>query len=617
MYHPNEFLENNTPNNNGSTSPYKMTHSTLDSFVDARPILPLVSFFMGDLRDGLAMINMQSTYLMTSKHFSEKQLGTLSFVFGISQCIFIGPAGYFLDYSNSKIAWVVWTALAVSLLVILTAAFAIPGGENMQLMIIFKFLQGAATAFLPPGFNGITLGIVGSTGFTHQVSRNKMMNHLGTALVVAIASLLAYALYPKMGLLFITSPIFCFGFVYYILKIRPTDVDLDAASSLIIRSPTMTEYETMDEQQEIAEMMSQAEDDDEDECIFGGMGVESREDSDYIPPNGTQDENELSTPKSISASESNTKSSTSLAEEIFNKGRTSWCEFKRRQAESPLAVFLDRRLMLFSVIFFLFHLANSAILPLVMQSLEFEDMRHHLLMSGLCIMIGQTFMMFFAKICGDYSPVWGRRVLFLTALFSLPLRCGILVFLLSVKLKLETTAGINIINILMLSTQFLDAVGAGISGTLYILITNDISGGTGRFSMMMGITSGAMCLGCTISGYLGQSLAEDYEYRVAIAFLGLISLVPAFMYLMFMPETLQDWAKTDPESRRKRIVSLFKEMNRRRKSVFSKNAKKLSAKFRGGSKSKQMNGRINEETKDVFRNENNPVLDGTQYLKMV
>ena len=28
-----------------------------DAFVDARPILPIVSFYMGDLRDGLAMVS--------------------------------------------------------------------------------------------------------------------------------------------------------------------------------------------------------------------------------------------------------------------------------------------------------------------------------------------------------------------------------------------------------------------------------------------------------------------------------------------------------------------------------------------------------------------------------
>lgn len=521
---------------------------------------------------------MQSAFLMTSKNFTEKQLGVLFLVFGISQCIFIAPAGYFLDYSNSKIAWVIWSSVAISLLAVFTALFAMSDGQNMMLMIFFKFLQGAATSFLPSGFNAITLGIVGSTGFTHQVSRNKMMNHIGTALIIAISSLIAYGLYPNMGLLFITSPLFCLGLVYNIRKIKPTDVNLDAASSLIIMSPTMTEYETLDEEKEIRQMLTDAEENESGGVMFSETDSEIDFDGpDYSPPD-VSDTNDNAYDKE-------------KADEISMQGPGLFCglpatgkeiynDFKKRQAESPLAVLLDRNLMLFTLIFFLFHLANSAVLPLVMQSLSFEDMRQRILLSGLCIIIGQTFMMFFAKICGDYSPIWGRKGLFQAALFSLPLRCGILFLLLSIKPTVNTPTGIMILNGLMLSTQLLDAVGAGISGTLYIVITNDISGGTGRFSLMMGITSGAMCLGCTISGYLGQTLAEDYGYRVAIFFLGLISFFPAFMYSLFMPETLPEWAKSEPKKRRRRLISLFLEINRRRKAVFAKNARTLSARFR-------------------------------------
>jgi len=565
---------------------------------------------------------MQSIYLIMTKGYTEKQVGTLFFVFGISQCIFIGPAGYFLDYSNSKINWVVWSSIVVSAMVVFTAVFAIPNGENLIIMIMFKFIQGAATSFLPPGFNGITLGIVGSTGFTQQVSRNKMMNHLGTALVVAIASLIAYGLYPTMGLLFITSPIACIGFVYNILKIKPTDVNIDAASSLIIRSPTMTEYETFDEQNEIAEIMSQAEQNEDGEYIFDENDSESDGDSsDYCPPEAylgqtMNQDDKTNKPSNQTLASRLFEKGPSMIFDLPSKGRNEWKNFKQTRAD--LAVLLDRNLILFTLIFFLFNLSNSAILPLVMQSLAFDDMRQQLLMSGLCIMIAQTFMMFFAKISGDYSPIWGRKGLFTAALFSLPIRCAILVLLLTLKPKIVTPAGVTIMNFFMLSTQILDAVGAGISGTLYILITNDISGGTGRFSLMMGITSGAMCLGCTISGYLGQSLAEDYGYREAILFLGLISLIPAFMYLFFMPETLPAWIKSEPKKRRRKLITLFLEMNKRRKRV----SKKLSAKF--GKKKKDITDEIKPPDSNLggaSAYPNDTVIsrnhDATKYVQMV
>jgi MFS family permease len=89
-----------------------------------------------------------------------------------------------------------------------------------------------------------------------------------------------------------------------------------------------------------------------------------------------------------------------------------------------------------------------------------------------------------------------------------------------------------------LSTQLMDGVGAGTFGTMYILVTSDISGGTGRFGMTLGLTTAAMSIGGTVSGYLGQALAEDYGYLNAFWILCGMSIIPAALYFFCMPETL-------------------------------------------------------------------------------
>ena len=48
---------------------------------------------------------MQAAFLVSAKDFSEKQVGLLFLVFGMSQFLCMAPAGYFLDYSNRKISW--------------------------------------------------------------------------------------------------------------------------------------------------------------------------------------------------------------------------------------------------------------------------------------------------------------------------------------------------------------------------------------------------------------------------------------------------------------------------------------------------------------------------------
>lgn len=66
-----------------------------------------------------------------------------------------------------------------------------------------------------------------------------------------------------------------------------------------------------------------------------------------------------------------------------------------------------------------------------------------------------------------------------------------------------------------------------------------------------------MCLGATISGYLGQALAQDYGYPFAFTALGAISLTPFILYAFFMPETLPEDARPRTE-RRKRLRDLVK-----------------------------------------------------------
>ena len=101
---------------------------------------------------------------------------------------------------------------------------------------------------------------------------------------------------------------------------------------------------------------------------------------------------------------------------------------------------------------------------------------------------------------------------------------------------------------LILATQIFDGIGAGTFGTMYILVTSDISGGTGRFSMTLGMTTAAMSIGGTVSGYLGEALAQDIGYKQAFFILMFMSLVPALLYLFFMPETLPSLTTKDQKS---------------------------------------------------------------------
>ncbi|KAL3797226.1 hypothetical protein ACHAWO_000655 [Cyclotella atomus] len=464
---------------------------------NARFLLGLVALFLGELRDGLTMINMQSAFLIVSKHYSEKQAGVLFFVFGMSQFLFQTPAGYIMDYTDRKVHWLGLASVVTTLLTLLTATTAKDYGENLGFMVFVKFIQGAITALIPPGLNSITQGIVGSVGMTRQVSKNEMRNHFGTAIIVLTGSLIAFFTYPDIGTLFVVSPIACAGVIWFLFKIRPEDIDHDAARGLKLTSDTPDDGKSMvSAQYKLTGPDGGAKLDNTPSFNFGS---------------GETATNEVETPDAAP------------------------------HAATPFDVLRDGTLLTFIVIVFLFHTSNGTVLPLVMQTLAIGEGRTGILMSGLCIIVAQVFMVGSAKVCGDYSGKWGRKSLFLIGLFSVPVRCLILYVLTGVKNAMEETS--TFLSVVILSTQILDGVGAGVFGTMYILVTSDISGGTGRFSLTLGLTTAAMSIGGTVSGYLGQALAQDKGYQAAFMILGIMSMVPASAYLVFMPETLSSEEK--------------------------------------------------------------------------
>lgn len=463
----------------------------------SKGLLGWAALFLGEVRDGLTMINMQSAFLIVSKNYTEKQAGVLFFVFGMSQFLFQAPAGYLYDYTESKVLWLSTAGILTTLLTLFTAFFAAPHGRNLPLMIIVKILQGAVTSFIPPGLNSITQGIVGTSGMTQQVSMNEMMNHLGTAIIVLIGSLVGVMLYPELGFLFIVSPIACAGFLLFLNRIDPAHIDHAAARGLATDVPPSDPSHKKIRTQ----------------------------------PSFKFDWNSIS-------------------------GESAWSTSGGPKADSPLHVLRDPTLLTFLAIVFLFHTANGTILPLVMQTLAIGSGRSGIMLSGSCIIIAQIFMVASAKVCGQFSGTYGRKPLFLIGLFIVPIRCLLLTLLLVLRGEESSS---KVLEFFILSTQILDGVGAGVFGTMYILVTSDISGGTGRFSMTLGLTSAAMSIGGTVSGYLGEALAQDIGYKEAFFILMILSMVPAVLYLFFMPETLTTVAAEQEKSKYINPMSSIKE----------------------------------------------------------
>lgn len=411
----------------------------------------------------------------------------------MSQFLFQTPAGYLYDYTEQKVAWLSTAAVSTTLLTLITAMFAAPNGNNLGLMILVKFIQGAVTSFIPPGLNSITRGIVGGEGMTEQVAVNEMMNHLGTAIIVLTGSLLGFFLYPNLATLFIVSPIACAGVLLFLQTIPSEDIDHAEARGLDKK--------------------------------------ETASSSTYTPPATDAGEDSNPVKKTFGTQPSFNFGWQSVTGSAMSGSDPS------AKADSPLKILRDPVLLVFILAVFLFHMSNGTVLPLVMQTLALEGGGGGILLSGLCIIVAQLVMVISARVCGEYSGQYGRKNLFLFGLFSVPVRCLILTLL--VRMRGEEAAS-TFLQVLILSTQILDGIGAGVFGTMYILVTSDLSQGTGRFALTLGLTTAAMSIGGTVSGYLGEALAEDLGYEKAFFILMFLSLAPALLYLFFMPVRKQE-----------------------------------------------------------------------------
>ena len=449
----------------------------------------------------------------------------LILVFGLAQFVFQAPAGYLFDYSCDKVSWLSAAAVSTTCLTLVTAAFAKPRGHNFTLMAIIRILQGAATSLFLPGLNSITQGVVGVAGMTEQVARNEMMNHLGTVFIALSSSVLAVCLYPDLGLLFAVSPVACVGLLFFLYRLDPDWINHDEARGLIlIQRPT--ESENVNDYKE------------------------------YEPPVLEQEKLEIDAMDAMEKSKKEVHGKSFQHKPLWNFG---WLDGSSLNVVSPLGdgsttihlnspwhVLCDPVLLVFILIIFLYCLTNTTVLPLVMQTLAVGSGADGMLLAGMCMVVSQTAMAVSSNLCGKYSASWGRKPLFLIGLVAPPVRCSLLAVLLKIRGENDYESNFGILNILILSTQVIAGVGVGVFGTMYVLVTSDISGGTGRFSMTLGLTTAAISIGNTVSGYVGETLAEDLGYTNVFCLLSAFAWLPPLLYLVAMPETLPQILQTEP-----------------------------------------------------------------------
>mmetsp|Transcript_1438 Transcript_1438/g.2041 ORF Transcript_1438/g.2041 Transcript_1438/m.2041 type:complete len:465 (+) Transcript_1438:36-1430(+) len=138
----------------------------------------------------------------------------------------------------------------------------------------------------------------------------------------------------------------------------------------------------------------------------------------------------------------------------------------------------------------------------------------------------------------------GRKPLFMAAMLSLPIRCALIIWL--------KDAGEGY----LLCTQVFDGIGGGLFGLIHPYLIADITFGTGRFNVIMGVTASFFGLGATLSNYFGQLVVEHFGHVASLTGSLVLSIVPILLFSM-MPETYGDRSVRTNQSKEQKEYETF------------------------------------------------------------
>ncbi len=154
----------------------------------------------------------------------------------------------------------------------------------------------------------------------------------------------------------------------------------------------------------------------------------------------------------------------------------------------------NRRLYGFGICVVFFHLSTGGMLPLAAGEVTREAGRLAELVIAACILLPQVIGAVLSPRIGHWAGVHGRRPVMLLAFTALPLR-GLL-------LAVATAPW------MIVAAQLLDAVSSAAFGVMLPLVAADLSRGTGRFNLCLGLLGLAIGFGASFSTTLGGLLAD-------------------------------------------------------------------------------------------------------------
>jgi MFS family permease len=186
-------------------------------------------------------------------------------------------------------------------------------------------------------------------------------------------------------------------------------------------------------------------------------------------------------------------------------------------------VWKNPAVLTFAAGLFLFQLANAAMLPVVGAALVYDGESRSSLIVAALITLPQIVVALLAPWVGRQARRWGRRPLLLIGFGTLAIRA--LLFALTAD------------PLLLVCLQLLDGISGAIVGVLTVLVTADLTHGTGRFNLAQGIIGTASGLGAALSTALFGFVAANFDWAATFLSMASVSLLAISIMWLLMPET--------------------------------------------------------------------------------
>ena len=177
--------------------------------------LEAASFFLADVQAGVGPF--LGVYLQ-AHHWAPGQIGTAMTIGGLVALAATAPAGALVDGTTHKrglIAFASVGTMLATLLLLFSTAF--------PAVVTSQVLTALTGSVFGPALAGLTLGLVGQSGFDRQFGRVQVANHAGNVVAAALSGYLGWRFgFAAIFLLATAFAVLAIGTTY---AIRRSDID--------------------------------------------------------------------------------------------------------------------------------------------------------------------------------------------------------------------------------------------------------------------------------------------------------------------------------------------------------------------------------------------------------